>query len=78
MSSTRNIRQRALVCRQWSASPLHDWSHAGMNMRGLRPRSVYDFFLQRAGPDGFAPILPAVIHGGTMASLYERKDPGEY
>jgi hypothetical protein len=38
-------------------------------LRGLCPRNVYDFFLQRAGPDGFAPILPEAIHGGTMASL---------
>jgi hypothetical protein len=39
---------------------------------------VYDSFLQRAGPDGFAPILPAAIHCGIMASLNERNGPGEY
>jgi|HubBroStandDraft_4_1064222.scaffolds.fasta_scaffold27494_2 hypothetical protein len=40
-----------------------------MNVRGFGPRNVYDSFLQRAGIDGFAPILPAAIRGGTMASL---------
>jgi len=35
------------------------------------------FLSSAGGPDGFAPILPAAIHGGTMASLYERT-PGEY
>ena len=64
-----NISWRALYRGQRIAFPLHDWFHAWMNVRGLCPRSVYDSFLQRAGPDGFAPILPEGIHGGTMVSL---------
>ncbi len=64
-----NISWRALFRGQWSAFLLHDWFHAGMNERGLSSRTVYDSFLQCAGPDGFAPILPEAIHGGTMASL---------
>jgi hypothetical protein len=60
-----------------SALWLHGWSHAKLIVRGLRPRSVYDLFLQRAGPDGFASILPEGIHGGTIESLEERNDPAK-
>ena len=66
---------RALFGGHRSASWLHDWSHTKLIVRGLRPRNVYDSFLQRAGPAGFAPILPEGIHGGTIATLEERNDP---
>jgi hypothetical protein len=65
---------RALFGGHRSALWLHDWSHVQLIVRGLRPRNVYDSFLQRAGPAGFASILPEGIHGGTIVSLEERND----
>jgi hypothetical protein len=69
------LQTRALFGGNCGAFWLHDWSQVQLIVRGLRPRNVYDSFLQRAGPDGFASILPEGIHGGTMASLEERNDP---
>ncbi|HSY66515.1 MAG TPA: hypothetical protein VK829_18135 [Terriglobales bacterium] len=63
------MQQARVSTASGSRSPLQDWFHAAMNVRGFGPRNVYDSFLQRAGIDGFAPILPAAIRGGTMASL---------
>ena len=81
VSSTWNIPQPARShATNGARFPfMHDWFHAWLNIAWMgRAERVASFFSSTRGTGWLRSILTYRIYGGTMASQYQPKQPGEY